>query len=117
VAPLETEKRHLALASVGQRSIALARELDCAMLVASQVNVVKGAKGQIEGYTLRETAMLEHCAHAILFFVVEYVEDGDRRAVKTAHVLAQRVRGFAPFKLQVAFFPHLFLVEDMTEAR
>ena len=57
----------------GPAVLELARRLDVAVLVASQVNVVPGARAQ---YAFRESAILEHKASTVLTFVVDWDEDG-----------------------------------------
>jgi predicted ATP-dependent serine protease len=113
VAPVDAKTpRYLTISDVGQRAIALARSLDCAALIASQVNVIRGERGSIQGYSLRETAMLEHCAHVVLVFEIEYETVDGQRMVKASRIVVQKARGFAPFRIDVAYFPHLFLIED-----
>ena len=60
---MEDPKRYLALAKFAQFSIELAMETHAAVLMTSQVNVSKDGD-----YSLRESAMLNHKAHAQLDF-------------------------------------------------
>jgi replicative DNA helicase len=62
---MEDPKRYLALAKFAQFSIELAMETKAAVLMTSQVNVSKDGE-----YSLRESAMLNHKAHAQLDFYV-----------------------------------------------
>ena len=61
--PMDDPKRYLALAKFAQFTIVLAKETKTAVLMTSQVNVSKDGD-----YTLRESAMLNHKAHAQLDF-------------------------------------------------
>lgn len=61
--PMDDPKRYLALAKFAQFAIVLAKETQAAVLMTSQVNVSKDGD-----YTLRESQMLNHKAHAQLDF-------------------------------------------------
>ncbi|MBN2371767.1 MAG: AAA family ATPase [Vicinamibacteria bacterium] len=114
VAPIDPKTpRYLSVGSIATKSIELARRLDCAVLVASQVNVVK-ERSSPTSYVFRETALLEHKAHTVLLFVVEWStpdEDGDRY-VKDARFCASKMRNGSCFDLPVKYTPSLYLIEE-----
>jgi replicative DNA helicase len=107
----ERTPRYLAVGAVAQRSVALARELDVPVLIASQVNVTR--EGSKTVYSFRESAILEHKAHTVLVFVVEWREGADgRRVVESAAFRAMKNRSGPLFELKVDYEPELFSIAD-----
>jgi len=104
--------RYLTVGSVAQRSVALARELDLAVVIASQVNVVKDGRGT--SYVFRESQILEHKAHNVLLFIVEWQvdEETSERYVKEALLKATKCRGTAVFEHRVDYHPELYTLTD-----
>ncbi|HVO12173.1 MAG TPA: DnaB-like helicase C-terminal domain-containing protein [Vicinamibacteria bacterium] len=114
--PASRDPRYRAVGAVGRRAVELARRLDVAVLVASQLNTFKD--GNKTGYTFRETSDLERTAANVLLFVVEWETDAatGRRQVAGASFRATKVRSGALFELPVTYRPALFRVEDTTAA-
>lgn len=99
--------RYLAVGEVGLRAIEFAREFDCAVLVTSQVNVVRDGKDK--RYVIRESSNLEQKANNVLLFIVERSESGE---VTKAAVRATKVRDGALFALEVDWRPDVFQLKD-----
>ena len=106
--------RYLTVGEVAKRSVVLARELDCAVVVASQVNVVQQKGGPAE-YVFRESSVLEHKAHSVLVFAVDWQQNpqGGGRVVTSAELRAKKMRGAGAFFLPVRYEPALYTVSDI----
>ena len=110
----ERTPRYLAVGAVAQRSVALAREFGVPVLIASQVNVVK--EGTKNTYAFRESQILEHKAHNVLLFLVQWRETPDgRRTVESAAFRATKNRSGPLFELPVEYEPELFSIRDQGE--
>ena len=103
--------RYLTVGAVASRSIALADELGAAVVIASQVNVVR--EGTEESYALRESQILKFKAHFVLEFAVEWEKqvDGSRK-VKAAKIRCPKARNGPAFELPVRYVPELYLISD-----
>jgi len=106
--------RYLTVGAVAQRSVELARRLDVAVVIASQVNVTKGRTGPAS-YSFRETQVLEHKSSNVLLFVVDWQTDAfsGRRIVERAAFRATKCRGGSLFEVEVCYQPALFRVGDL----
>lgn len=106
--------RYLTVGAVAQRSVELARRLDVAVVIASQVNAVKEARGPAQ-YAFRESAILEHKASNVLLFVVDWTTDAatGARVVERAAFKATKCRGGSLFELAVRYQPALYRVSDL----
>jgi replicative DNA helicase len=100
--------RYLQVGQVAYRSIELAKELGCAVVVTSQVNTVKDGKSK--DYTMRESAVLEQKAASSLIFAVERDDLGK---VISAEFIAKKVRDGAMFRLPVRYDPATFSISDL----
>jgi len=107
--------RYLTVGNVASRSIALAEELQAAVVIASQVNVVR--EGAEETFVMRESAILKHKAHFYLELAVEWdkLPDGTRR-VKGARIRCPKARNGPAFELPIRYRPELYLVTDEVPA-
>ena len=103
--------RYLQVGDVGTRAVALAQALNIPVIVASQVNVTKD--GSKRGYSFRETAILEHKAHTVLIFDVEWNDDGEERTVSKATMVCTKHRSASAFRLQVRYDPATYSVTDL----
>lgn len=103
--------RYLTVGAVASRSIALAAELDAAVIIASQVNVTR--EGNEETYALRESQILKHKAHFVLELVVDWDKalDGSRK-VRAARIRCPKARNGPGFELPIRYRPELYLVTD-----
>jgi KaiC/GvpD/RAD55 family RecA-like ATPase len=104
--------RYLTVGAVAQRSVEMARRLDCAFLIASQVNVVRDAKGST--LSIRESQILEHKSHNVLHFIVDWQEDpaAGERFVKSAEFRATKCRSGPLFRLPVDYKPECYWLGD-----
>jgi replicative DNA helicase len=107
--------RYLQVGDVGTRSVALAKELNIPVMVASQVNVATD-RGK-RSYAFRETAILEHKAHAVLIFDVEWNDDGEERTVSKASIICTKHRSASAFRLPVHYDPALYQISDLVTER
>jgi replicative DNA helicase len=105
--------RYLQVGDVGTRAVALAQALNIPVIVASQVNVTKD--GSKRGYSFRETAILEHKAHAVLILDVEWNDDGEQRTVSKATIVCTKHRSASAFRLQVHYDPATYTVGDLED--
>lgn len=107
--------RYLTVGAVASRSIALAEELHTAVIVASQVNVVKD--GNEESYVARESAILKHKAHFVLEFAVDWEKpsSGGYRRVKGAKLRCTKARNGPTFELALNYRPELYRIEDIPD--
>ena len=81
---------------------------------ASQVNASK--EGSRTVYSFRESAILEHKAHNVLLFCVEWREGpGGRRVVESAAFRATKCRSGPLFELTVDYEPELYAITDAGE--
>lgn len=104
--------RYLQVGEVATRGVALAMRLNVPVVVASQVNVIR--EGTKQRYTFRESAILEHKAHAVMVLDVQWEESeetGNRR-VKEAWVRCTKNRSGACFSLQVNYDAQLYRLRD-----
>ncbi|TDI42411.1 MAG: hypothetical protein E2P02_13100 [Acidobacteria bacterium] len=100
--------RHLLVGEVGHRAVEMARDLNCPVVIMSQVNTVKD--GREKDYSFRESQILEHKAHVVLLFVVDRDSQG---RVERAVFRARKARDIALFELEVDFEPSTFSVRDL----
>jgi hypothetical protein len=116
-APDSRDPRYRAVGAVGRRAVELARRLDVAVIVASQVNAFKEAGRGPTVYSFRESGDLERTAANVLLFLVEWTTDGatGRRHVERATFRGTKVRNGSLFELPVRYRPALFRVEDAPE--
>jgi len=107
--------RYLTVGAVASRSIAMAEELSTAVIVASQVNVVKD--GNEESYVARESAILKHKAHFVLELAVDWekLPSGVRR-VNGAKIRCTKARNGPTFELPLIYRPELYQIEADPEA-
>ena len=105
----------MTVGAVATRSIALAAELGCAVVVASQVNIVR--EGNDETFAMRESSILKHKAHFALEFAVEWEKRPDgSRAVAAAKIRCTKARNGPAFELPVCYRPELYLITDAEPA-
>jgi replicative DNA helicase len=108
--------RYLTVGAVGSRSIALAAEQACAVIVASQVNVVR--EGNEETFAMRESAILKHKCHFALELAVEWEKRSDgSRTVGGAKIRCTKARNGPAFELPLSYRPELYLISDGAEAQ
>lgn len=107
----ERKPRYMQVGEVATRSVVLAERLQIPVLVASQVNESKEGRGH-RSYTFRETAILEHKAHTVLIFEIEWAEEALVRTVVSATVVCTRSRSTAAFRLPVRYDPALYRIRD-----
>jgi len=100
--------RHLSVGLVGHRAVEMARELNCPVIVTSQVNTFKD--GREKDYSFRESQMLEHKAHVVLLFIVERDSQG---RVERAMFRARKARDLGLFELEVDFDPSTFSIREL----
>ena len=100
--------RHLLVGEVGHRAVEMARELNCPVIVTSQVNTFRD--GREKDYSFRESQILEHKAHVVLLFLVERDSQG---RVERAVFRARKARDLGLFELEVDFEPSTFSVRDL----
>jgi len=93
----------------------MAEELSTAVIVASQVNVVKD--GNEESYVARESAILKHKAHFVLELAVDWekLPSGVRR-VNGAKIRCTKARNGPTFELPLIYRPELYQIEADPEA-
>jgi len=108
----DARPRYLQVGDVGTRAVALAQRLKVPVIVASQVNVIK--EGSSKSFAFRETAILEHKAHNVLIFDVEW-EQGEFRKVKRAQICCTKQRSGQPFTLEVTYEPEIYRVSEKRE--
>jgi len=108
--------RYRAVGDVAVRGTEIARRLDVAVVIASQVNAVKDAKGRVE-YNFRESQTLAHKAHNVLLFLVDWDEVEGQRVVNRAAFKATKIRGGPVFELEVNYEPSIFRLSDMEAYR
>lgn len=110
--------RYLAVGNVAVRGTEIARRLDVAVVIASQVNAVKDVKGKVE-YSFRESQILAHKAHNVLLFLVDWDEDPTtgNRIVNKALFKATKIRGAGVFELEVNYEPSIFRLSDKEASR
>jgi replicative DNA helicase len=106
------KSRYLAVGEVAMRSIELARELNCAVLVTSQVNTYREKGTNEKTYSIRESANLEQKAATVLYLIVDRDSDG---RVEKAEFRSTKVRDGALFRLEVDFDPSIFSIRDKHE--
>lgn len=108
--------RYLTVGAVAQRSVELARRLDVAVVIASQVNVVKEGRGPSQ-YAFRESQVLEHKASNVLLFVVDWQTDSESgvRVVDRAAFKATKNRAGALFEVAVRYQPQLYRITDVQD--
>lgn len=106
--------RYLAVGNVAVKGTELARNLDVAVVIASQVNVSKEPKSGRTEYSFRESQKLEHKAHNVLLFIVDWREDAEAetRTVERARFKAKKIRGGPVFEFDVTYEPEFFRVSD-----
>ncbi len=104
--------RYVQVGAVGSRAVELARRLDVAVVLTTQVNRVKGEDGP--GFAVRESQMLEHIAALVMFLSVTYDEDPrtGRRVVAEAKLCATKNRHGGLFALALEYRPELFRIGD-----
>jgi len=101
--------RYLTVGAVASRSIALAAEQQAAVVVASQVNVIR--EGSEETFSMRESAILKHKAHFVLELVVQWEKRPDgSRAATGATIRCSKARNGPAFELPLAYRPELYLL-------
>jgi replicative DNA helicase len=107
--------RYLAVGDVAQRAVALARELAVPILICSQINVVKEARGV--AYSFRESAILEHKAHNVLILAVSWAEDyRGFKVIESAEFQATKNRSGPLFTLPVKYEPELFRLSAVEQS-
>lgn len=112
VADKTSAVRYRAVGEVASQAIALGRELNCPILVASQVNIVQESDGST-GYRFRETAELESRSHCSMIFEIKRKKTPNERGfceVDTAHLVARKNRSGPLFRLQVDYRPDIYFI-------
>jgi replicative DNA helicase len=104
--------RYLQVGSVGSRAVELARRLDVAVILTTQVNQVKGTDGPT--FAVRESQVLEHVAALVMFLTVKYDEEPrtGRREVADTRLFATKHRHGGLFSLNLDYKPNLFTIRD-----
>jgi replicative DNA helicase len=106
--------RYLAVGEVGKASIALGKNLNVAVIIASQVNVGKTDKGALD-YAFRETKDLENRAHASMIMEVkrkESVNQNGFRDVESTRIFARKNRSGPLFDVQIKYRPEIYSITD-----
>lgn len=109
-----TTARYLAVGEVGKDAIKLGKELHVPVMVASQVNVIKGERGALE-YAFRETKDLEHRAHCSMIMEVKRYETPNSLGfydIEATRIFARKNRSGAIFSVEVDYKPSTFTIKD-----
>ena len=109
--------RYLAVGEVGKTAIRIGRELNCPVMIASQVNCAKDKFGNTE-YTFRESQKLEHKCHASM--ILEVQRDINRNEhgfydVTGASLVFRKNRDGAMPKIELDYKPAIFHFGDKPE--
>jgi replicative DNA helicase len=110
LADLDDKARYLAVGQVAFRAIELSRELNCHVVITSQLNTIReGKDGKERRYTFRESAILEQKASNAMFFIVE--RDEKMKPI-SARFEATKVRDNALFRLEVDYSARTYEITD-----